>query len=107
MRYFILSFKVAVVQCADITDSTLCLGLIALLSVFIMCITHFLPKKHKHKHTHTHLPLCKSVPVEQKHSVVHGHQVDLCPRVTSDLETKALPRRVVSTYAVDRPDIQL
>lgn len=33
-----------------------------------------------------HLLLRQSVPVEQIHSVVHSHQADLCPWITSDLK---------------------
>lgn len=58
-------------------------------------------------YSNTHLPLCKSVPVEQIHGVVHSHQADLCPRVASDLKTKALPRRVLAMNAVHRPDFKL
>lgn len=54
-----------------------------------------------------HLPLRQSVPVEQIHGVVHSHQADLCPRITSDLKPKVLTGRVVSMNAVDRPDFKL
>lgn len=62
---------------------------------------------HTYIHTHTHLALSQSVLVQQIHSVVHSHQADLRPWITSDLETKALSRRVVSRYAVCWPDRQL